>query len=343
MSSSTNARGEGVDAQPAMPHQGPAEQAIGTQTTHHRSASTVQVDAASNGLQRSNIRPSLTAARLASERDIRSRRGQTGLMRGPESSTESARERTIDRHFPEINFAELQNDLSRVEVPQHGVLLTVIHVTAEDLADNHSTANRVQEPEAEVPVYHNNLAHIEAPQPKKPVPPLISQKIPRVKVPDRGLRATLRRKLSSSERSYLKSGVPKRKWQRVDPDLLFPEKYKDPRPGYSCRALKESSPPEEDDGILSPPASESPPSQNSTEEDSIPSPPASVSPEPKNPTEETQDAFNVCQRAHEASITNLQGWYPGKRVYGELEVETEESRQQAKVRAADAALNTLFR
>ena len=341
MSSYTNAWGEGADSQPGKLHQGPARQAaLVTSTTHDQSASTAQVDT-SNGLQRSNIRPSLAAARSASDRDIRRRRGQTGLMRGPESSTESARERAVDRHFPEINFAELQDNLSRVEVPQHGALLTVIHVTAEDLADSHATA----EPESEVPVYHNNLAHIEAPQPKKPVSPLVSPKIPRVKAPDRGIRAFLRRKLSSSERSYLKSGVPKRKWQRVDPDLLYPEKYKDPRPGYSCKALEESSAFEEDDDILSPPASELPPPQSSTEDDSIPSPPASESLPPQSSVdlEEGQYAFSVCRRAHEASTTNLHGWYPGKRVYGEPEMETAEARQERKLKAVEATLNTMFR
>lgn len=324
-----------------MLYQGPARRVL-AQSNHDHPASTAQVDR-TDGLQRSNIRLSLAAARSASDRDIRRRRGQTGLTRGVEPSTESARERAVDRYFPEINFAALQNDLSRVEVPQHGALLTVIHVTAEDLADSRPTAARVQEPESEVPVYHNNLAHIEAHQPKKPVSPLISQRIPRVKVPDRGLRATLRCKLSSSERSYLKSGVPKRKWQRDDPNLLFPEKYKDPRPGYSCKALEEPSASEEDDDILSPPASESPPPQSSTEDYSIPSTPASESPPSQDSTEEGQDAFSVCQRAHEASITNLHGWYPGKRVYGEPEVETAEARQERKLKAVEAALNTMFR
>lgn len=331
MPSYTNAWGEGEDSQPAMLHQGPARQAaLVTQTTHDQSASTAHVDGASNGLQRSNIRPSLAAARSASDRDIRRRRVRTGLTRGVESSIESARERAVDRHFSEINFAELQNDLSRVEFPQHGALLTVIHVTAEDLAESHATA----EPEPEVPVYHNNLAHIEAPQPKKSVSPLISQKLPRVKVPDRGLRATLRRKLSSSERSYLKSEVPKHKWQRVDPDLLYPEKYRDPRPGYSCRALEEA------DGIQSPP-----PQSSVEEDDGTQSPPASESRPPQSPVdvEEGQDAFSVCRRAHEASITNLHGWYPGKRVYGEPEMETAEARQRRKLKAVEAALNTMFR
>ena len=318
MSSYINAWGEDVNAQPAMLHQGPARKAL-MQSTHDHPASIAQVDGA-NGLQRSNIRPSLAAARSASDRDVRRRRAQTGLTRGVEPATESARERTLDRHF-----AELQNDLTRVEIPQHGALLTVIQVAAEDLVNSHPTSSRLQEPEPEVPVCHNNLAHIEAPQPKKPVSALISQKVTRVKVPDRGLPASPRRKLSSSERSYLKSGVPKRKCQRVDPNLLFPEKYNDPRPGYICHALEESSASGGDDDVPLSPASESPPPQSFVD------------------VEEAQDTFSVCQRAHEASTTNLHGWYPGKRVYGEQEVETEESRRQAKVRAADAALNTLFR
>ena len=318
MSRHNNAWGEGADSQPAVLHQGPARQAMMTQTTdtaHDPAASTVQVDDASNGLRRSNIRPSLAAARSASDRDIRRRRGQTGVVRDLESSTESARERVVDRNSSEINFTELQDDLSRVEVPQHGALLTVIHVTADDLAD-------VQEPESEVPVHHNNLAHIAAPQPKKPVSPLISRQIPRVKVPDRGFRAALR-KLSSRERSYIKSGVPKRKLQRIDPNLLFAGKYKDPRPGYGDSDSEESLASEEDDGVQSPPASESPPPQTSTEE--------------------SQDAFSICQRAHEASITDLHGWYPGKRVYSEAEVEIKETREEAKLKAVEAALNTLFR
>ena len=325
MSRYTNAWGEGADSQPAMLHQGPARQAMVTQTTetaHDHAASTVQVNDASNGLRRSNIRPSLAAARSASDRDIRRRRGQTGVVRDLESSTESARERVVDRNSSEINFAELQDDLSRVEVPQHGALLTVIHVTTDDLADSQATAAHVREPESEVPVYHNNLAHIAAPQPKKPVSPLISQQIPRVKVPDRGFRAALR-KLSSRERSYIKSGVPERKLQRVDPNLLFAGKYKDPRPGYGDSDSEESFASEEDDGVQSPPASESPPPQTSTEE--------------------SQDAFSICQRAHEASITDLHGWYPGKRVYSEAEVETKETREDAKLKAVEAALNTLFR
>jgi hypothetical protein len=79
----------------------------------------------------------------------------------------------------------------------------------------------------------------------------------------------------------------------------------------------------EDDGTQSPPTSESPPPQSSVD------------------AEEGQDAFSVCRRAHEASITNLHGWYPGKRVYGEPEVETAEARQEQKLKAVEAALNTL--
>lgn len=84
-------------------------------------------------------------------------------------------------------------------------------------------------------------------------------------------------------------------------------------------------------------------SSASEEDDDILSPPASESPPPQDSTEEGQDAFSVCQRAHEASITNLHGWYPGKRVYGEPEVETAEARQERKLKAVEAALNTMFR
>jgi hypothetical protein len=59
--------------------------------------------------------------------------------------------------------------------------------------------------------------------------------------------------------------------------------------------------------------------------------------------EESQDAFSVCRRAHEASTTNLHGWYPGKRVYGEPEMEIAEARQERKLKAVDAALNNMFR
>jgi hypothetical protein len=106
--------------------------------------------------------------------------------------------------------------------------------------------------------------------------------------------------------------VPKCKWQRVNPDLLFAGKYKDPRPGYICRA-EGSSP----SGVAWAEKKE-----EEEDDDSIQSPPASESPPPQNPVdvEEAQDAFSICRRAHEASITNLHGWYPGKRVYGESEL-----------------------
>lgn len=205
-------------------------------------------------------------------------------MRGPESSTE------LDQHYPNINFSELQNDLSRVAVPQHSALLTVMHVTANDIAGSHATA------------------------PEVPVSPPISQEIPQIELPDRGFRATLRR-LSSSERLYVKSGIPKRKPHgRIDENLLFVNKYPDPRSKDFRRDPEESSPPEEP----SPPEESSPPE----EDDNVESPPASESPPPQSPTD-GEDAFSVCRRAHEASITNLHGWYPGKRFYGEAEVRTE--------------------
>ena len=47
--------------------------------------------------------------------------------------------------------------------------------------------------------------------------------------------------------------------------------------------------------------------------------PTSNSPPPQSPMD-GEDAFSVCRRAHEASITNLHGWYPGKRFYAEAEV-----------------------
>jgi hypothetical protein len=179
--------------------------------------------------------------------------------------------------------------------------MTVMHVTANDVNDSHATAVRVEEPEpeSEVPVYHNQLNHLEAPHPKKPVSPLLLQDIPRVKVPDRGFRATLR-KLSPSERSYIKSGVPARKlYKRVDEDLLFVGKYKDPRSRDFRLTPEELSSLEEDDSVRSP-VNESPPPQISME---------------------GEDALSLGRRVHEASITNLHGWYPGKRFYAEAEVE----------------------
>lgn len=294
MADSTIAWGNGVKPHPAQLHQGPARQAmVTTHSTNHHPASTVQVDGTNNGLSRSNIRPSLAAARSASDRDLRRRRSQTGLVRGLEPSTESARERAVDRHFTEINFAELQDNLSRVQIPQGGALLTVMHVTANDLVDSHATA-----PEA--PVYHNDLAHIEAPQPRRSVSSSISQDIPRVKVPDRGFRAALR-KMSSSERLFLKSGVPAHNQQEVvDKNLLYVNKYKDPRPLDFRRDPPESSSPEES-------------SSSEAETDNVRSPPLG----------DGEDAFSICRRAYGASISNAPVWYPGRRFYGEAEVRTE--------------------
>ena len=134
MSSYTNAWGDSADPDHAQLHQGPARQAtVVTQSSENYPGSMVQLDGASNVPRRSNIRPSMQAARSASDREVRRRRGQTGLMRGPESSTE------LDQHYPNINFSELQNDLSRVAVPQHSALLTVMHVTANDIAGSHAT------------------------------------------------------------------------------------------------------------------------------------------------------------------------------------------------------------
>jgi hypothetical protein len=301
MSINTNAWGDGANPHPAQLYQGPARQAmVTTQSTNNHPTSMAQIDGASNCLSRSKIRPSLAAARSASDRDLRRRRGQTGLMRGLKSSTESARARAVDRRFFEINFAELQDNLSRVQIPRGGTLLTVMHVTANDLADSHAAA-----PEA--PVYHNDLAHIEAPRPQRSVSSSISQEIRRVKVPDRGFRATLRR-LSSSERSYLKSGLPAYKQQEViNEDLLFVNKYKDPQPKDFRRDPEQEPSPEE---------------PSSPEDDNVESP-ASESPPPQSPVEEGEDAFSVCRRAYEASISNAPVWYPGRRFYGEAEVRTE--------------------
>lgn len=298
MSTNTNAWGDGTNPHPAQLHQGPARQAsMVTQSTNNHSASSAQFDGSSNGLSRSNIRPSLAAARSASDRDLRRRRSQTCLVRGLEFSTESARDRAVDRHFPEITFAELQDNLSRVQIPQGGTLLTVMHVTANGLADSHAAA-------PETPVYHNDLAHIEAPQPQRSVSSSISHDTPRVKVPDRGFRAALR-KMSSGN---LKSGLPAHKQQGVvNKDLLFPNKYKDPRPKDFRRDPEESASPKE------PPL---------LENDSVDSP-ASESPPPQSPMDEGEDAFSICRRAYEASISNSPVWYPGRRFYGEAEVRTE--------------------
>ena len=289
MSSYTNAWGDSADPDHAQLHQGPARQAmVVTQSSddYPGSGSMVQLDGDINVPRRSNIRPSMAAARSASDRDLRRRRGRTDNMRGPESSTE------LDQHYPNINFSELQNDLSRVAVPQHSALLTVMHVTANDIAGSHATA------------------------PEVPVSPPISQEVPRIRLPDRGFRASLR-KLSSSERSYVRSRLPKRKPNgRIDENLLFVNKYPDPRSKDFRRDPEESSPPrsEENDNVKSSPPAE--------EDDNVESPSASESPPLQTP-KDGQDAFSVCRRAHEASITNLHGWYPGKRFYGEAEARTE--------------------
>jgi hypothetical protein len=39
--------------------------------------------------------------------------------------------------------------------------------------------------------------------------------------------------------------------------------------------------------------------------------------------DEGEDAFSICRRAYEASISNSPVWYPGRRFYGEAEVRTE--------------------
>ncbi|KAM0703421.1 hypothetical protein Q7P35_009360 [Cladosporium inversicolor] len=283
MSGHTNAWGDSADPGHARLHQGPARQPmVVTHSSDNYPGSMVLLDGASNVPRRSNVRPSTAAARSASDRDIRRRRGQTGGTRGPDSSTE------LDRHYPAIHLTNLQNDLSRAAVPQHGALLTVMHVTANDIADSHEAV------------------------PEVPVSPPISQEIPRLKLPDRGFRASLR-KLSSSERSCIKSRLPKRKpYGRIDENLLFVNKYPDPRSMDFRREFEESSPSEE--------------SSTSEEDENVESPanesPASESSPPPSPTD-GQDAFSVCRRAHEASITNLHGWYPGKRFYGEAEVRTE--------------------
>jgi len=228
---------------------------------------------------------------------------QAQLHQGPArqaavtQSTKDHPASTAQVSYPEINFTELQHDLSRIQVPQHGTLLTVMHVTANDLADSHATA-----PEA--PVYHNQLSRLEAPQPQRPVSPRILQDIPRVVFPDRGFLGTLRRLSPFRERSYLKSGLPRRT-EYGDPNLLYVGKYEDPRPMDFRRDPEESSSPEEEE-----------------EEDDADDPielPTSNSPPPQSPMD-GEDAFSVCRRAHEASITNLHGWYPGKRFYAEAEV-----------------------
>jgi hypothetical protein len=242
MPSHTTAWGDSVDPQQAQLHQGPARQAIVTQSTHDHPASTAQIS------------------------------------------------------YPEINFTELQRDLSRIQIPQHGTLLTVMHVTAKDLADSHASAS-------ESPVYHNQLNHLEAPRPQRPVSPLILQEIPRVKVPDRGFLGTLRRLSPFSKRSYIESGLPRRT-EYGDPNLLYIEKYEDPRPRDFRRDPEESSSPEEEE---------------EEEDDATIESRTSNSPPPQSPTD-GEDVFSVCRRAHEASITNLHGWYPGKRFYAEAEV-----------------------
>jgi hypothetical protein len=106
--------------------------------------------------------------------------------------------------------------------------------------------------------------------------------------------------MSSSERLFVKSGLPAHNQQQVvDKNLLYVNKYRDPRPLDFRRDPPESSSPEEETDNVESPASESP------------------------PLDDGQDAFSVCRRAYEASISNAPVWYPGKRFYGEAEVRTE--------------------
>ena len=249
MPSYTTTWGDGVDPQQAQLHQGPARQAMVTQSTHDHRASTAHIS------------------------------------------------------YPEINFTDLQRDLSHVEISQHGALLTVMHVTANGLIGSHATAS-------EAPAYHSQLSHLEAPQPQRPVSPLLLQDIPLVKVPDRGFQGTLRKLSPFSERSYLKSGLPRRT-EYGDLNLLYVGKYEDPRSRDFRRDPEESSPPEEDDNTESP---------------------TSNSPLPPSPTD-GEDAFSVCRRAHEASITNFHGWYPGKRTYAEAEVQLQPTESNARSEA----------
>lgn len=336
MPSYTNAWGDSPNSHDAVLHQGPARQAMVSQYTHYPHASTAQFGGASNGLQRSTHRPNRET------RNSRRRRDQTGLTRGSQSPSESARDRAIDRLYPEIQFAA-QADLTCVEFYRQRVSPIVARQTANDVAEPHTPTSRVVGSESEVPVFHNQLSHIEAPQPKNPVSPLILPEIPHVKVPDRGLRGTLRRMSPFSERAYLKSGRPRRiSWG--EPDLLYVGKYPDPRPRTFRPAPESSSPPGEVDDNQSEAASEE-------------------SQTPLSPIERELADFYF------ASTHDLHGWYPGKKVYAPAEVDTEEyrlrpdakaaeerharyeakfdtagkrARQKAKARALDAALRTMF-
>jgi hypothetical protein len=209
------------------------------------------------------------------------------FTRGLKASTEAARERAVDRLYPEISFAELQ---AIHFVEQQVAMLQKSHVVQE------------------APVYHSNLSHIEGPTPQR-VSPLVME-APRVVVPDRGFRAAIRKLSPFSERGHLKSGLSDR-IEYGNPNLLYVGKYADPRPRDFSRAIQDTS--ESDSQIISDlDESESQSVLNLGESEWLAGTFSTTSPA-------RQDALSLAESVRIASITNLHGYYPGKRFYAPAE------------------------
>jgi hypothetical protein len=278
----------------AVYHQGPARQVMVVHKTHDALvALKAQVCGPSNDLYPSDRRPSADAAHAANSRASRRERKQN-LTRGLKASTEAARERAVGRLYPEISFAELQ----------------AINFAEQQVAMLHKSQVAQAEPQ-EAPVYHNNLSHIEAPTPQR-VFPLVMETL-RVVVPDRGFRAAIRKLSPFSERGYLKSGLPNRV-EYGNPNLLYVGKYADPRPRDFSRATQDTS--ESDSQSISDlDESESQSVLNLDESEWLAGTSSTTSPA-------CQDALSLAESVRIASITNLHGYYPGKRFYAPAEPST---------------------
>ena len=333
--------GNSTSSHHVIHRQGPARNAMVVQVTYEGpEASTAQLCEAGDGLQRSNHRPSPEAAHAASDRHARRKREHVGIMRGLKAATEAARERALHRLFPEIQFAEPRTDLSHTETHESKQVYPVVMQEASPVIE--------QEPQ-EAQVVFNTLNHIEAPRPVR-VSPLVLE-IPRVVVPDRGFRAAIRKLSPFNERGYLKSGIPERR-QRVygNPNLLYVGKYEDPRP-RTFRAAQDTIDPQsqslvdhnKSERLISALNTSGPESQSAL---------GASRPE-------YRDALRDSESTYIASITNLHGWYPGKRFYVSTEevsttaevndptgvTTTEEEkplRHRAQVRALDVGMRALL-